>query len=111
MNVAGNLSKDQPRWARINPAGRWTRRAACLGHDPNLWFLDDHAGNYDQARRICAGCTVRQACLDWALETKTEHGVFGGLNPRERRKLRRQPHLADSDHQRIADIRPRSRYL
>lgn len=89
MNVAGNLSLGQPK-IRVTPTRDWAVRAACLGHDPNLWFLDDPGGTYRDARRICAGCEVRAECLAWAVETNTRDGLWGGLAPHERRGLRRR---------------------
>ncbi|MXW99885.1 MAG: WhiB family transcriptional regulator [Acidimicrobiaceae bacterium] len=40
------------------------------------------------ARQVCAGCKVRENCLADALATGTQHGVWGGLSVRERRRLR-----------------------
>jgi len=112
-NRAGNISLDVPKFLRITPAGAWTRQAACLGTDPEMWFVEDD-GTYREARLICAACPVRSECLAWALETRTEHGLFGGLAPRERRQLRRrgavQLELA-GDHARVDEVRPSGRFL
>ena len=48
------------------------------------------------AKRICAVCQVRQACLDYALETREGHGVWGGLNETERRAVLRRKALEAS---------------
>lgn len=112
-NQAGNLAKGVP-ITRIEPLPerRWARRAACLGHNPDLWFLDDQAGSYREARTICQSCPVRQQCLDWALETHTDHGMWGGLNPLQRKTLRRPRQLdLTDDHQRFDEIRPTARFL
>lgn len=89
MNVAGNLSLGVPKW-RSTPRQTWEHQAACRGSNPDLWFLDDNTGSYREARQVCAACPVRTECLAWALETNTEHGLWGGLNPIERRRLRRR---------------------
>jgi hypothetical protein len=34
---------------------------------------------------ICAGCPVRQQCLAFALDTRQNHGVWGGMSEEERR--------------------------
>jgi hypothetical protein len=39
------------------------------------------------AKRICGICTVRQECLDWAVETGQTMGVLGGLGEDERRAV------------------------
>ncbi|MGP3963259.1 WhiB family transcriptional regulator [Nonomuraea sp. 3N208] len=71
---------------------RWSAYAACQDADPGLFFpitWDDHPGQpNDQARRICQGCPVQQACLDWALRTGEPEGMWGGTTPAERRRLR-----------------------
>lgn len=80
------------------PTQRWMARAACAGHDTQVWFSEDPGGVYRQARAVCADCPVRAACLDWALATKVDYGLWGGLNPDERRRIRRRrraPHTID----------------
>jgi WhiB family redox-sensing transcriptional regulator len=46
------------------------------------------AGAYQKAQAICAGCPVRQACLEYALRTNQADGVWGGRTPDQRRKQR-----------------------
>ncbi|MCA1674190.1 MAG: WhiB family transcriptional regulator [Actinobacteria bacterium] len=38
-------------------------------------------------RALCARCLVSRQCLDLALSTAVEFGIFGGTSPRERRCL------------------------
>ncbi|OKJ52494.1 transcriptional regulator [Streptomyces sp. CB02009] len=65
-----------------------------LGHcaelDPELFFPErvNSVSTHD-AKATCAGCPVRQACMNWALDNGEEYGVWGGLDERERRALRR----------------------
>jgi WhiB family redox-sensing transcriptional regulator len=42
----------------------------------------------EPARQICAGCSVRQPCLEFALSQGITHGIWGGLTERDRRPLR-----------------------
>lgn len=65
----------------------WMDRAACNAVDPEAFFPHQHA-NANQARAVCAGCPVREQCLDYALDTGQRHGVWGGLSERERRRER-----------------------
>ena len=67
----------------------WRKRAACRGIDPEVFYpvSDEDA---EEAKAICAGCPVRQACLEHALGHREREGVWGGLNERERRRLVRQ---------------------
>ena len=42
-----------------------------------------------QAKQVCAACPVRAECLDYALRVNEPLGVWGGLDPIERRTLLR----------------------
>jgi WhiB family redox-sensing transcriptional regulator len=42
------------------------------------------------AKEICSGCPVRTECLDFAITSNQEFGVWGGTSEDERRVLRRQ---------------------
>jgi WhiB family redox-sensing transcriptional regulator len=42
----------------------------------------------EPARQICAGCPVREPCLEYALSHGITHGIWGGLTERDRRALR-----------------------
>jgi WhiB family transcriptional regulator, redox-sensing transcriptional regulator len=43
-----------------------------------------------QAKAICDGCPVATDCLDYAISTNQEYGVWGGTSEDERRILRRK---------------------
>ncbi len=40
--------------------------------------------------RICAGCAVKEDCLDWALTAGMPYGVWGGTTEQQRRRLVRR---------------------
>jgi hypothetical protein len=40
------------------------------------------------AKALCAQCPVREGCADWALENDERDGIWGGLTPKERTKIR-----------------------
>ena len=42
-----------------------------------------------RSKKVCAGCPVREACLEWALATGQHAGVWGGLAEGERLTLAR----------------------
>ncbi len=67
----------------------WRQRAACRGVDPDIFYpvSDEEA---DEAKAICRSCTVREACLEWALNRRERDGVWGGATERERRRMIRQ---------------------
>jgi WhiB family transcriptional regulator, redox-sensing transcriptional regulator len=66
----------------------WYDYAACGGGDLDRFFSTDPA-DQQVATRICLQCPVRQACLQYAMDRAEPYGVWGGLNERERRNLRR----------------------
>tara|TARA_R110000751_G_scaffold42528_1_gene98710 strand:- start:1475 stop:1759 length:285 start_codon:yes stop_codon:yes gene_type:complete len=62
----------------------WTVDAACTGADPDLFF-GEHGRPATEAKAVCAGCSVRAACLDFALASHERFGIWGGLTEKERR--------------------------
>jgi WhiB family transcriptional regulator, redox-sensing transcriptional regulator len=68
-------------------AARWRELAACRSTDLEVFF-PERGESAEPARRICAACPVRQACLDYAITNRIVHGIWGGLTERERRALR-----------------------
>lgn len=71
------------------PPGGWRYRAACRGANLDLFF-PGRGESAEPARRVCAGCPVREPCLDYALRHGITHGIWGGLAERDRRALRSQ---------------------
>ena len=74
-------------------AATWRGYAACQGCDVELFFPIGVTGTavdqIDEAKAVCARCPVRVECLDFALLTNQEAGVWGGATEDERRRLRR----------------------
>ena len=72
----------------VSPAGDWADRAACRDSDMATFFptVGDQR-TYRAAIAICAGCPVRQACLEYALTNRIRYGVWGGLNDDGRRRI------------------------
>jgi WhiB family redox-sensing transcriptional regulator len=72
----------------------WRQVAACRSTEPDMFFpIGSTGGALDQiaaAKRVCASCEAMSACLDFALATNQESGVWGGTSEEERRKLRKQ---------------------
>ena len=78
--------------APANPAVRtWRNQAACLTHDDRLFFSFDQADRL-RAAEICAGCQVKQECLEFALNFRPAitAGVWGGQDLWERKALKRR---------------------
>lgn len=70
----------------------FTDYANCRGLDPDLFF-PERGASIKEAQAVCQGCVVREECLEYALETKQLHGIWGGASERERRRIRRQRKL------------------
>nr|WP_308379306.1 WhiB family transcriptional regulator [Streptomyces sp. ISL-43] len=74
---------------------QWQSRAACRDLGSTRFFHpagergEDREERDAAAKRVCAGCPVRTACLDYALRTREPFGVWGGLTEEERRALPR----------------------
>lgn len=43
-----------------------------------------------EAKQVCAGCEVREDCLEFAITQRIDHGIFGGLDEIERRRFARE---------------------
>lgn len=71
----------------------WRNEASCRDVDPDLFFPIGTTGiaieQVDAAKRICATCMVREPCLEFALASNQDAGVWGGLTEDERRTLKR----------------------
>jgi WhiB family transcriptional regulator, redox-sensing transcriptional regulator len=70
----------------------WQSEAGCRSSDANLFFSPTHTETKDdrvlreaRAKAICLSCSVRAACLAFALATRESHGIWGGMNELERR--------------------------
>ena len=72
----------------------WRDYAACLDENPELFFpignADSAFHQIEQAKVVCRGCEVVQTCLSWAIDSRQDAGVWGGLSEDERRALRRR---------------------
>ncbi len=72
----------------------WRSLASCRDTDPDLFFPVGTTGpaieQIDNAKAVCATCEVKQPCLEFALTTNQDSGVWGGTSEEERRKIRRQ---------------------
>jgi len=67
----------------------WMAGGNCNDVPPATFFPSDGVG-VDAARKICLDCPVKAPCLEYALENRIDHGVWGGTSERERRRLLRQ---------------------
>ena len=64
----------------------WMEDGKCRKHLPETFFPSDGVG-VEVARRICAECPVKEPCLEYALDQRIDHGVWGGTSERQRRRI------------------------
>lgn len=62
-------------WYLVKPEP-WMREAACRGKDPDLFF-PRQGSNSRAGKRVCATCTVRPECNQYADATDSE-GIWAG---------------------------------
>jgi WhiB family redox-sensing transcriptional regulator len=81
----------------------WRHDASCRDVDPELFFPIGTTGpalaQIEAAKAICGTCAVQAPCLEWALATAQDAGIWGGLTEDERRAIRRDRVAA---HARVA---------
>jgi hypothetical protein len=62
-------------------------QALCAETDPEVFF-PEKGESARPAREICGECAIRVECLQVALSRGYNDGIWGGLTPKERAKLR-----------------------
>jgi WhiB family redox-sensing transcriptional regulator len=80
------------------PGMSWEADARCNAYDPEIFF-DPRVRFERKAKSICGRCDVRADCLAYALQTRIDFGVWGGLNGKERRALLRGPRKVADLHE------------
>ena len=80
--------------ALANADYTWRSLAVCRGTDPDLFFPVGTTGQalvqIARAKEVCDECPVRVECLDYAIATNQDSGIWGGLDEEQRRGIRRQ---------------------
>ncbi|WP_328767288.1 WhiB family transcriptional regulator [Streptomyces sp. NBC_00286] len=66
----------------------WQEQALCAQTGADFFFPEP-GSSVREAKRICALCEMRPACLQYALANDERFGVWGGLSEKERLSLRR----------------------
>ena len=81
----------RPRPAHPKNQG-WRQLAACRGIDAKIFFPAGETGDavdqVEAAKLLCNDCPVQRACLEFALITRQEYGIWGGTTEGERRSIR-----------------------
>jgi WhiB family transcriptional regulator, redox-sensing transcriptional regulator len=79
---------------RYADSDSWVAQGECRHSDPELFFpvsvTGPSATQVARAKAVCAHCPVQAECLEFALETGQDFGVWGGASESERRLIRRR---------------------
>jgi len=71
----------------------WRHFSACRDTDPNLFFPVGTTGpaleQIANAKAVCRTCDVQNLCLEYAISTNQDSGVWGATSEEERRQMRR----------------------
>lgn len=76
-----------------DPDLSWRQEAACRDTSPELFFPIGTTGQaidqIEAAKLVCMSCPAQEPCLEFALATNQDSGVWGATSEEERRHLRR----------------------
>ncbi|MDV6271759.1 WhiB family transcriptional regulator [Rhodococcus globerulus] len=81
---------------------QWRAFARCRTEDASIFFPPEgerptaRSTRESAAKRICRPCPVSVECLNFALTTGQQHGIWGMTTPIERNKRRRPPQSRDT---------------
>lgn len=78
---------------RPEPEATWRDYALCseVGGD-EIWF-PEKGGSTKTAKAICRRCEVEDECLEYALATDQNFGIWGGTSVQDRERLKAQRQL------------------
>jgi WhiB family redox-sensing transcriptional regulator len=74
----------------------WQELGRCRTVDPLLFFHPQNERGSSRtrrdqsAKRVCASCTVRLECADYAIRAREPYGVWGGLSEDDRETIYRR---------------------
>jgi WhiB family redox-sensing transcriptional regulator len=75
----------------INKNPEWMKSARCREVDTEIFYPDkSDAATGTHARKVCISCEVKVECLEYALSNNELFGIWGGLNPKSRQRIRRK---------------------
>lgn len=92
VNVTQCGTCTNSKFALLRRPGDWPDLGSCRDQPLDVFFPEAEgigAPSYAQAKAICYDCPVRQECLEYALDTRTEYGMWGGATPSQRLRMLR----------------------
>ena len=95
--IPAGADSEQPDEMLDELTTQWQHHAACRGGDSSYFFAPNYFEKRAEknareavAKAFCGRCPVREVCLEYALEVRETHGIWGGLNEMERRAVLRE---------------------
>ncbi len=78
-------------WKLVNKKFEGADKAACKGMT-DMFFPEkgDAEGSVNKAKAVCATCSVKDDCLEFALDNSFIYGVWGGMSARQRKTYKAQ---------------------
>jgi WhiB family redox-sensing transcriptional regulator len=74
----------------------WRAYAECQADNAVYFYAPSHFERKPEkdlregiARSLCRRCKVREQCLDYSITVEESHGIWGGLNELQRKRLLR----------------------
>jgi WhiB family redox-sensing transcriptional regulator len=89
-------------WEPINNMD-WQKDAACslpANKDKIEYFFSKEPSEKYEAKNLCFSCPVRDKCLQWALEHRQIHGIWGGRDEVEVRRALSVSYLGEETRRR-----------
>jgi len=69
----------------------WMSEGVCTQVHPDIFFAEPtNLAATGLAKKACGMCPVVDKCLQYALENREQHGIWGGLTVGERQALLRK---------------------
>ena len=87
--VVGQRLQPLIEWLESSNSMSWRSDALCAQTDPEAFF-PGKGGSTQEAKKVCADCTVRKQCLEWAIDHYERFGIWGGMSERERRRYKKR---------------------
>lgn len=89
-------------------ADLWRKEALCVGQPLTIFFPESAESNLP-AKRICQECPVRIDCLDYAVATSQDFGIWAGTTSEERKKIRRMVNRGKDLEEALIEIETKRR--
>lgn len=82
-------------WKLTNQKFDWMDDASCKGMT-EMFFPEkgDADGTVEAAKAVCATCSVKDECLEFAVDNSFAYGIWGGMSARQRKTYKAQQRRA-----------------